>query len=299
MKITVASNVGFCFGVKKSIEITEKTLEKYGKLRNVYVTGDLVHNEKVMEYLINKGLKILHVGENKLTDIPENSVIIIRAHGLPPDKISDLKSKFNLVIDTTCPIVRKMFEVAKDLLEEGRVLFVLGNKNHPEMVALKGHVKKVSFFSSIDELKEFLDEKSINKDAKIALISQTTKDLRTFCKAAYMLTERFKDLKIVKTICDFTVDREREVKKLAMESDLVIVVGSNKSSNTRKLFNIARKFTSTLFVSGSAQLNDSLEDFENIAIVSGTSTPINLIEEVVSFIKNKFGEVEVLWRSQI
>lgn len=297
MKLTIANNIGFCFGVKKSIEITEKTLQC--NRSDVYVTGDLVHNEKVMEDLKKKGLKIFNSSQKKLINIRKNSVIIIRAHGLPPEEIEYLKGVFNSIIDTTCPIVNKMFETAKSLTNEGRKLFVLGNKEHPEMIALSGHVKEAVIFSSIEELKEYLSKEQLDKNMKIALISQTTKDLSTFCEAAHELTKNFKDLRIVKTICDFTIEREREVEKLAKNNELIVAVGSNKSSNTRKLFNIARKFTNAIFISDTGQLNDSLKNFKTIAIVSGTSTPINLIEEVVAFIKNKFGEVEVTWRGQI
>ncbi|MDI3472943.1 MAG: 4-hydroxy-3-methylbut-2-en-yl diphosphate reductase [Thermotogaceae bacterium] len=297
MKLIIANNIGFCFGVKRSVDITEKILHDNRAV--AYVTGDLVHNEKVMDDLKKKGLKIFDPSEKKLINIRKNSVIIIRAHGLPPKETEYLKNTFESVVDTTCPIVSKMFETAESLVSEGRKLFVLGNKEHPEMIALNGHVREAIIFSDIRELEEFLNKEQLDKNTKIALISQTTKDLRTFCEAAYTLTKNFKDLRIVKTICDFTVEREHEVEELAKKSELVIVVGSSKSSNTRKLFNIARKFTNTILISNTEQLDDSLKNFKTISIVSGTSTPNNLIEEIVGFIKNKFGEVEVSWRGQI
>jgi len=301
MKLTVANNIGFCFGVKRSIEITEKILEECKGSRQIYVTGDLVHNEKVMSDLKKKGLKILNFEKDRLTDIPKNSVIIIRAHGLPPNKIEELKDYFSEILDTTCPIVKTMFETAKGLINEGRNLFVFGNENHPEMVALKGHVKEARFFSNIEALKGTLnrEREKFSPDVKVGLVSQTTKDLRNFCIASSILVGRFKDVKIARTICDFTIDREREVERLAKDNDLIVVIGSKKSSNTKKLFNIARDFTKVLFVSRSDQITDDLRYFEKVALVSGTSTPLDLIEEVVSVIKNKFEEVEVLWKSQI
>lgn len=299
MKLTVAGNIGFCFGVKRSIEITGKTLEKYRDSRQVYVTGDLVHNERVMSDLKKKGLKVLDLEKEELTNIPRDSVIIVRAHGLSPDEIGRLKNYFDEVLDTTCPIVKTMFETAKDLMNEGRDLFVFGNENHPEMIALKGYVKKAHFFPDVETLKMILTKgESLNNDV-VGLISQTTKDLKNFCKASSLLVEKFKDVKIVRTICDFTIDREREVERLAKDSDLIIVIGSKKSSNTKKLFNIAGDFTKALLVSSGDQITDDLRYFKKIGLVSGTSTPLNLIEEVVLAIKNKFEGVEVLWKSQI
>ena len=284
--ITRAEHIGFCSGVDRAIALSEDILKKTQPL---YVTGDLVHNAIVMDTLFKKGLKVID-----LEDLPENSTVMIQAHGASPELIQELRVRENRLVDGTCPIVKKSFDICQKCSQSSYHLVVLGRSKHPEMIALKGIVKDALIFNNIDDLKRNINDNLELKQSNLALCAQTTKPLKEFSEfSAYLTTQlkQFQHLIVYNTICDATIHREAEIKSLATRNDCVIVVGGVKSSNTRKLYDIAKAHNSNSHLVHS--LSDLVEIKRNIfqsktcVIASGTSTPMKQVEAVENYITSE------------
>ncbi len=261
--------VGFCSGVQSAVEGIYKLL-KEGK--KVYTDGEIVHNEKVMKRLIESGLHFVEFTDSK------DSIFAIRAHGLRPERRKELEEKYE-VVDFTCPIVDSLFRLAHKKSLEGWYIVVFGKPEHPEMVAISG------YFSD----GKVTQEPEILEHDKILIISQTTSQKDRF----YDFIEKMKKLnndknvRYIDTICRYTVEREEVVKKLSEICDLVIVVGGKKSANTKKLYDVAKEKTNALHVEDLEELKKYyLENFESLGLISGTSTSIEDVEEIVDYLKS-------------
>lgn len=259
------------------------------KTQSLYVTGDLVHNEIVMDGLSKKGLKVID-----LANLPENSTVMIQAHGASPDLIQELQIRGNKIIDGTCPIVKKSFDICQKCSQSSYQLIVLGQSKHPEMLALKGIVQDALILNDLNDLKRNINDSHELKLVNIALCAQTTKPLKEFSEFSAYLTKQLKQFQcliVYNTICDATIHREAEIKNLASHNDCVIVVGGVKSSNTRKLYDIAKAHNIN------SHLVHSLSDLDEIkrnifrsktcVIASGTSTPIMQVEAVENYITSE------------
>ncbi len=217
LRIKVAKDIGFCFGVDKAVEIAKKLLEKG---ENVYVTGELIHNEEEMKKLNQLGLKTFDV-TSKWPDLSQ-ATVLIRAHGVPVDQLEKIKAHAKKVVDATCPVVLSLSESILDAKKQGFEVLLYGHDKHDEV-------------DSLESLRY--------STKKIALFSQTTMDADGFKEISKAIAENIEDLSSVmikNSICNVTYQREREVKVLASENDVCLVIGGSKSSNTRKLFNIAK-----------------------------------------------------------
>ncbi|HDM70814.1 MAG TPA: 4-hydroxy-3-methylbut-2-enyl diphosphate reductase [Thermotogales bacterium] len=294
IRLIVAKNIGFCFGVRRSVETVEKLLESE---RKVYVAGELVHNERVLNELMKKGMVLF----NPHSDLPKDlkaHTVVVRAHGLPPNIVKRLEDHAGRVVDTTCPIVMDMFKTAKGLAKKHDRLYVLGDPNHPEIVALRGYVEDPIVFKDRNELEKILKMRNDNPNLKVALISQTTKDFMTFQRSLELLVKHFKCVSVNRTICDITIKREEELGELSKKSDVVMVIGSEKSSNTNKLLRIARENTKAFLVSDPHDLRRRIPEFSDgmvVSMVSGTSTPDQLVDEMIDELKKICEEVDVVW----
>jgi len=288
-----AEHIGFCSGVDRAITMALKFLCLEGTL---YVTGDLVHNAQVMDELIVKGLKIIDHRR-----FPEHATVMIQAHGASPDMVRELIERGNNIIDGTCPIVKKSFDICQKCSLSGHQLIVFGRSQHPEMIALKGIVRDALIVEGLNDLELLFQNKAgfaqkhqISKAFDVALCAQTTKPLEQFGELAAFLSSQirqFQHLIVYNTICDATTLREKEIEQLASNNDCVIVVGGVKSSNTRKLYDIAKKRNNN------AHLIHSIEDLDGIkasifqsetcVIASGTSTPMKQVEAVENYITSE------------
>ncbi len=268
MRVLLAEDYGFCFGVERAVNTI---LDLLRKGEEVYTDGDVVHNRRVMEKLVSKGLKIVD-----LSDLPEkiDGVFAIRAHGVEIEKKLIVEGKFREVIDLTCPIVKRLFEIASDCVEKGWRVVVFGKEDHAEMRALRGHVSDVLTTSKTLNL---------NSD-RICVLSQTTSswwEFAEFVKGILESNLSIKELRVVNTICRVTVDRERETEEFSKKCDLVLVVGGKHSANTGKLFRVASKHTRAIWIESPDELEElDLEGMECVAVVSGTSTPSDDVEEI-------------------
>ena len=281
MRVVLAEDYGFCFGVERAVERLIEVL----KDSRVVTDGDIVHNEGVMDMLKSVGLMV-----KKDPAGTEADVFAIRAHGTSPKRLDEVKRRFKRVVDLTCPIVESLFETAKELKDRGYTVVVFGKEGHAEMEALKGHVE-----DAVVTRKVFKVDGSVQK---VAVVSQTTSPWKEFSSfVGDMVEENFhvKDWKVINTVCYVTVRREMEVERLSRMCDVVVVVGGKHSANTGKLYEIAKNLTRAIWISSPDELGSyDFDGVDCVGIVSGTSTPKEDVEKVRDEIlrRGKDGEKE-------
>jgi len=284
-EIKLAKYAGFCYGVKRAVE-TAKKIKIENPDKNVYVFGELIHNTDVIHELEELGIKTLY----EIPDRVQNSICIVRSHGASPDVISKLKLAGFEIHDLTCLDVKKVQQKAMELVKDGYYLVIVGKAEHPEVIAIKAHAEqfgeKILVSNDTSELKKYEEELKQNK--KIGIVVQTTQRLETLNKVIEYLTSISKELKIYNTICLSTTYRQNEAKELAKENDLVLVVGSKKSANTTHLAEILCKISKTIHIENADELSnykEIIDTAEKIAVTAGASTPDNIIDDVINYIK--------------
>lgn len=275
MKVILAKETGFCFGVKRAINLTEDALKKS---KDTFIVGDLIHNRFVTKEFEKKGLK-------KISDIDDKKegTLIVRAHGLPPDEFEKAKKKGLDIVDATCPIVQKAQNVAKELEEEGYQVIVVGDKKHAEVKGILGMLKnEAKVVGSLAELKE-CDIKD-----KVGVVFQTTQSIKLCKDIIDHLLEKSKEVKVMNTICSAIEKKQEETIELAKSVDAMIVVGDKGSANTIKLKALAEKYNKrTLQIENADELDKTtLKGIETVGIIGGASTPDWIIEEVKSKLLN-------------
>ncbi len=284
-KIILASPRGFCAGVSRAILIVEKALEKYGS--PVFVRHEIVHNAHVVDSLKDKGAVFVETVE----EVPEGSVIIFSAHGVPPE-IYDKASKQGLkVIDATCPLVKKVHLEAERFHKEGCDIILIGKKGHQEIIGTMGYAP-MHLISKVEDIQDL----NIS-NPKIAFLTQTTLSIDDSKEMIDALKERFPDIRssAKEDICYATTNRQKAVKELTKYCDLVIVVGSEKSSNSNKLRDTAEKqgIMSYLIPDKSHIDPDWFTNTTAIGITSGASVPEVLVEEVIEEIGAMIPDIKV------
>jgi len=286
MKITIAEHSGFCFGVEKAVELSIKAATDYkDKGLPIFSLGEIIHNEIIIDKLNSLGVKIA----NSTTEIPDNSVVIVRSHGVAKNIILDLSKKNCIIIDATCPFVKKIQLLVEQKHNDCYQIIILGVESHPEVIGINGWCENSATIVS----KSFVNlEKQLSKSVdKICVVAQTTHDIIDYDKKIKKIAKIFPNLvEYNNTICYTTVKRQSEAKILSSSHDCMLVVGSEKSSNTKKLFDICKSnCPNTYFIS---KANDVLDKKINlpcrIAIVAGASTPKELITEVKNLMAQKF-----------
>ena len=275
MKRTVimAKEVGFCFGVKRAINLTRQALSERD---DVFILGDLVHNKRVTDELEGKGLL-------KVDDYTNESggTMVIRAHGLPKIQIQEARDRGIDVVDATCPIVLRAQEAAQTLERDGYQVVIVGDRNHAEIKGIMGTLEQEALV--VDNLEELHAAKADYRlMRKIGVIFQTTHALE-LCNA--MVTEMLmmcKEIRIINTICRPVQNRQDDALELAAKVDLMIVVGSRTSANTMELAALCRHHNpNTIHVQYAEELElNAFQNAERVGIASGLSTPEDLVEAV-------------------
>ncbi|AFM21423.1 (E)-4-hydroxy-3-methyl-but-2-enyl pyrophosphate reductase [Acetomicrobium mobile DSM 13181] len=272
MKLVIGKPLGFCFGVKRAIDELERALGRYGE---VYALGSPIHNEEEVKRLISMGLKLIE----KVECLPPNAVVFIRAHGTTPEIFDMVRKKGSIVIDGTCPSVKNAQEKARLLSKEGYNVVVVGDPKHPEVQSIKGHaLGEVYVVTSPKDVEAFPA-----KD-KIGVVSQTTQEEGMLLAIVSALVPKSRELRVYNTICKATLHRQETVKKLASETEGVIVIGGHNSTNTAKLVEVAKKEgCDVLWIAKSDEIDeDWLKNKSIIGIAAGASTPDWLINDVIS-----------------
>ena len=303
-ELKIAKSSGFCFGVKRAIEIAEEVAQKNTE-SNTYVLGQLVHNERVINELEKKGI----IFAASIEEIPKNAVTVLRAHGEPGTTYQKLQdksiTKSDTLTDATCPLVTLVHNVAIKLNEAGYEVMIFGKHDHPESIGTSYHLKGKDTFivenaEDSDKVVEFVNKSQYEK---YALISQTTMSVYGYKKLiddinAKLETENFvqiplsmKELDVkfgwVDTICNPTKQRQSGTEELAKESDIMIVIGGLNSSNSKELYAKCKEIgTESYFIQSAGMIKKEwFLGKEKIGVTAGASTPDYLIDEVVEKIK--------------
>lgn len=274
--IEIAENAGFCFGVRRAVEMAEGAAAKNGR---VYTLGELIHNEAVVEDLQKKGVCAVNCVEEA-----DGETLIIRSHGVPKSVKERAETLCKAVLDATCPFVAKIHGIVSGLSADGAVM-VLGDKDHPEVIGIMGNsVCRAYAVKSCGEIEELYKEGMIGAEEKTALVVQTTFDRERFLEISRWIRERYPRVEIYDTICSATVQRQESARELAKRAALMVVVGGKSSSNTRRLAEICREYTKTVFASSAEdmpwQAVRSLPADCVVGITAGASTPGYIIKEV-------------------
>ena len=284
LKIYLASPRGFCAGVKRAIEIVEQTINKHGA--PVYVRHEIVHNKQVVDELREKGAIFI----DELSGVKDNSrPVIFSAHGVPKSVPDEAKSKNLSYVDATCPLVSKVHRESEQLYKNGYEIFLIGHKNHPEVIGTmgqlpKGSIKLIESKTDIENLKVDSFEKPL------AYITQTTLSVDDTEEIINTLKKKFPKIKgpIKEDICYATTNRQSAVKEIASKCDLFFVVGSRNSSNSVRLVEVAKKAgcnNSHLMHSEKEIPFDEIENSKTIGISSGASAPEELVQALLKNLK--------------
>lgn len=273
-EVKLAKSAGFCFGVKRAVELVYEEAKKGG---DIYTYGPIIHNEEVVGDLENKGVRVINSPEE--IDNLKSGTIIIRSHGVSKDIYDRMINNGLNVIDTTCPFVKKIHNIVSEESNKGNVIVIVGNKDHPEVQGIKGWSNGETY---IIDSKEEIDKITINNGKKVCVVAQTTFNFNKFKELVEILTKRVYDIIAVNTICNATKERQTEAKSLALESDAMIVIGGRHSSNTQKLYQICKsECDNTMYIQTLDDLViDELTSVRSVGITAGASTPNNIIEEV-------------------
>jgi len=275
MRILVAKTAGFCFGVKRAIDIAFKIARE--KRKGVYTLGPIIHNPQVVEKLKNKG--IVPIDDVKARK--DIKALIIRTHGIPLKLSKEIATRGFEMIDATCPFVKKAQYYAKLLSEEGYQVIILGEKNHPEVKSLmsyaNGDAIVVNSKSPLPKLK-----------SKVGIVVQTTQPLEALKKVLSDAIELAKELKVYNTICNFTALRLKETENMAGKVDVMFVVGGKNSANTTQLTRLCESHTvPTYHIETSSEIQKEwLKKAKKIGITAGASTPRWIIKEVEKRIRD-------------
>ena len=281
MKILVAKDAGYCFGVRDAVNLAKKSGSDF---QEVYMLGDIVHNETVVDDLNKRGSKIVE----SLNDIPEDKPVLFRAHGTDPETWRKAQKKNLNIIDATCPLVTEIHEEIKELESENRRTIIIGDHNHDEVVGIAAQVKDPIIISCVDESKE------LGKMKRAGVVSQSTQMIENVQEILNVLSEKVYDLRFVNTICFPTRRNHDQIKKLSNICDLMIVIGSFTSANSKRLTQLSLERNKNSFqVTCANDINESWFDgIESVGISAGASTPDNLIEDVIAKVK-LFSKIKV------
>jgi 4-hydroxy-3-methylbut-2-enyl diphosphate reductase len=276
-EIRIAPNSGFCFGVKRAIEIAENMLRG----GPAYSLGPLIHNPQVIELLRERGLEpVEEVGE------VSGGRVIIRSHGVHPEVLAALETKGVDIVDATCPLVKKAQQSAALLRTSGYTVIIVGERNHPEVQGLLGHAPDALVVGPRDDLPQ------LTKRDRIGLVAQTTQypeDYRRVIEKVF--AGDFEEIRVFNTICNATVVRQKAAVALAGQVDIMFVLGGRNSANTNRLAEICRATgVETRHIETAAELDEKwLRGKRIVGVTAGASTPEWLIDEFISRLKEISG----------
>lgn len=269
-------------GVRRAVDSALDALEKY-KDKNVYSLGPIIHNQTALDFLSSKGLKILK--EDEVQKAENKSVVIIRAHGVPPTVIEELERKDCIVINATCPRVVASQKNAQRYAAMDYTIVLAGDKNHGEVTGIAGYAGDK--FILVENSNEVSDLK-IPSDEKVILLSQTTYSPVEFNKIASIIEEKYQNSKIMNTICPATKERQDALIKLCPIVDGIVVVGGKNSANTKRLLQTALKYCkNAILIERAEEIPSEFLSLNTIGITAGASTPDSVIQEVKSYLENK------------
>ena len=277
MKITIAKDAGYCFGVRDAVNLAYDAAEKHGE---VYMLGDIVHNENVVNDLEKAGAKVV----DNLEKIPVDKPVLLRAHGTINKTWDEAKSKKLSIIDATCPLVHEIHREVKMLEQEGRKIVIIGDHGHDEVKAIADQVDNPTIISSKEEAL------NLKRTRKIGVVSQSTQMIENVQEIINTLMTRIVDIRFINTICYPTKRNHEQIKDLAKTSDLMIIIGSFTSANSKRLTELAKQRNKNTFqVTCASDLKiEWFKNIKSVGISAGASTPDYLIKGV----ENRINEIK-------
>ncbi len=277
MKVYIAEQAGYCFGVKRAVDTAIGTLKDSNNIPT-YSLGPLVHNPQVVDKLQREGLRVIE-SVNGLND----GKVIIRAHGVPYSLQKEIEELNLELIDCTCPFVKSVHKKVEEYNNKGYKIIIIGDKNHPEIIGINGWCNNEGIIVNNEE-----EAINVPHYDKICIVSQTTNTLEKFESLSNILASKGNEVKVFNTICNATNLRQKACEELAKKVDAMIVIGGYNSSNTNKLVEISKKYCNNVYhieISKDLYLQE-LSKFNTIGITAGASTPDWIIKEVVDTMDN-------------
>lgn len=283
MEIILGKTSGFCYGVRRAVEGATTEISK--SKEPIFCLGEIVHNKQVIKKLENLGIKCVE------TINEANGKVLIRAHGVPKEVYDIAKNMKIEIKDFTCPNVLKIHEIAEEFSKKGYFIFLLGSKNHPENIGTLSHCGKDYYIlEKEEELSIAMEAFRKSKKRKLLLISQTTYSLEKFYKIQEIIQKVIEeDIEFVvrNTICRTTELRQRETEELSKKVDVMIIIGGKNSSNTKKLYEIAKRNCDNTILVECVEELEMAQDINKVGIMAGASTPKESIDEVIEFLKRR------------
>ncbi len=290
MEVILAEHAGFCFGVKRAVD----TVYEQIKMQNqndlqtpIYTLGPIIHNEEVVKNLEEKGVTVIESLE-ELDDCPKGKgIVIIRSHGVSKDVCEQITKRGFTCVDATCPFVKRIHNIVEQESRAGKKIVIIGNSGHPEVEGIMGWSSTpATVIESVEEARAFKWE----GDGEICVVSQTTFNYNKFQDMVEILRQEGYNVSVVNTICNATEVRQAEAARIAAQVDVMIVIGGNHSSNTRKLYEICmQECDETHFIQTLNDLHiDVPKSVRLVGITAGASTPNNIIEEVQNYVRINF-----------
>lgn len=275
MEIIVGKNAGFCFGVKRAVDGVTKEVKKYKRLKCL---GNIVHNEIVVNSLKEDGVIFV----NSLEEVESGETLAIRAHGVD-EKTYKMASDKNInILDYTCPKVAMIHEKIKEADKKGYQVIIVGKKVHPEVIGSRGYSSKAIVIENLEEVKE-LDDFD-----KVFCIVQTTFSYSKYQEIEKALKEKYKNIVCNNTICPSTKNRQEECRELSKKVDFMIIIGGKESSNTHKLYEVAKEENNNCILvqdENDTKIEESSR-YDIIGIMSGASTPNITVEKIIERLKS-------------
>lgn len=274
MRIIVAKDAGYCFGVRDAVNLAYQTAREQGQ---VYMLGHIVHNERVVQDLARAGAVVV----DSLDEIPDGAPVLFRAHGTPTETWEQARKKGTGIIDATCPLVYEIHDQVKALKAEKRKIIIIGDHGHDEVLGIASQVDDPIVVSSPDEAR------ALSKVKRAGVVSQSTQSLENVQAILAILLTKVYDLRFVNTICFPTKRNQSQLMELAREVDVMIVIGSFTSANSMRLTSLARERNPRSYqVTGAGDIDPRwFEGAHTVGVSAGASTPEELIEAVTVKIK--------------
>ena len=282
MKIIIAKDAGYCFGVRDAVNSAYEMSKKYGE---VYMLGDIVHNESVVSDLEKEGVRVVE----KLDQIPKDKPVLFRAHGTAKEVWKKAEDKKMNIIDATCPLVHEIHHEVKALHNEGRKIIIIGDHGHDEVIGIASQVPDPVIVASVEEAE------ALRKTKKAGVVTQSTQTIENVQDIINILMTKVFDLRFVNTICFPTKRNQEQIKELYEVTDLMIIIGSFTSANSKRLAELSSQRNENTFqVTCAAEINSSWfkDDVNSVGISAGASTPDWIIESVIKKVKEITNTVE-------
>ncbi|MCQ4864302.1 bifunctional 4-hydroxy-3-methylbut-2-enyl diphosphate reductase/30S ribosomal protein S1 [Pseudoflavonifractor phocaeensis] len=287
MSLRLAEHAGFCYGVKRAVELAEQAAASGKKC---VMLGHLIHNDSVIARLEAMGISSVE----RPGDVPEGAAVIIRSHGEPRAVFELLESRGAEILDATCPNVSQIHKIVAEAEQNGRQSVIIGSPEHPEVRAIAGWCRRGVVLADCEALERWLDEEPENCAKPITMVSQTTSTRADWDLCVEKAKKECTNLKVFDTICGATCKRQRAAQALAAESDAMIVIGDRKSANTKHLAELCRALCPmVIWIERGAELEPSnLYGKASIGITAGASTPGWIIKEVYDKMSDEIMEIE-------